>query len=128
MSRPPRILVTGSRDYTDRDAVREALLFHWKDLGSRLDTVLIQGECQHGGADLFAKECWLKGGMPIEGYYAAKDPNKPGWLLGPERNQKMVDSGADICIAFPLEDSRGTWDCINKAKAAGIPVTIVEAS
>lgn len=28
---------------------------------------------------------------------------------------------ADVCLAFPLPDSRGTQDCIRTAQAAGIP-------
>jgi hypothetical protein len=34
----------------------------------------------------------------------------------------MVDSRPDLVIAFPLEDSRGTFDCIRRAKAKGIAV------
>lgn len=41
-----------------------------------------------------------------------------GWL----RNQHMVDLGADVCLAFPLDISVGTRDCINRAKRASIPV------
>jgi len=41
-----------------------------------------------------------------------------GWV----RNQKMVNLGADVCIAFPRGISKGTRDCIRRAEAAGIPV------
>lgn len=34
----------------------------------------------------------------------------------------MVDLGADLCLAFPLPDSRGTKDCMARAKKAGIKV------
>lgn len=44
---------------------------------------------------------------------------------GPLRNQHTVDLGADKCIAAPTEGSRGTWDCVRRAKAAGIPVRVV---
>ena len=118
----PRILVTGSRKWEDRAVIRDALLYHWTDLGSRRDTILIQGECPAGGADKIAKEFWETGGMPVIGFYAGR--SKDGKFLGPERNQRMVDFGADVCIAFPLGDSVGTWDCIERAKKAGIPVTI----
>lgn len=45
---------------------------------------------------------------------------------GNYRNQRMVDLGADVCIAFPLGVSRGTRDCMERAEAAGIPVRCYE--
>ena len=56
--RVPRILVTGSRDWTDRDAIWQALWIAWAELGANRDTILVQGECHLGGADLIAKEFW----------------------------------------------------------------------
>jgi hypothetical protein len=44
---------------------------------------------------------------------------------GPKRNQRMVDKGACVCLAFPTEKSVGTWDCIKRANRAGIPVRII---
>jgi hypothetical protein len=46
---------------------------------------------------------------------------------GHYRNQQMVDAGATICFAFPLDGSVGTWDCVRRARAAGIPVRIIAA-
>jgi hypothetical protein len=45
---------------------------------------------------------------------------------GNYRNQHMVDLGARICLAFPLPSSRGTYDCMARAEAAGIPVKTYE--
>lgn len=44
---------------------------------------------------------------------------------GNYRNQTMVDTGITVCRAFPLADSRGTWDCVRRARAADIRVRIV---
>lgn len=46
---------------------------------------------------------------------------------GFERNQRMVDSGADICLAFLKRSAanRGTQDCIRRAQKAGIEVVEV---
>jgi hypothetical protein len=57
---------------------------------------------------------------PAGGYYRQ---------AGPERNRAMVASGADECLAFRAvgAGNRGTDDCIAVAKAAGIPVTVIEA-
>ncbi|MET8870480.1 hypothetical protein [Nocardia sp. NPDC004604] len=38
----------------------------------------------------------------------------------------MVDAGADQAFAFPLTESRGTWDCRKRAKAADIPRRVIE--
>lgn len=42
---------------------------------------------------------------------------------GGVRNQEMVNLGGYlVCLAFPLAGSRGTWDCVARARVAGIPV------
>lgn len=48
---------------------------------------------------------------------------------GPERNQAMVNAGADECLAFKAIGSgnRGTQHCIDAASRAGIPVHVTEA-
>lgn len=56
--------------------------------------------------------------------------HEPDWSMdGPqailERNTSMVNDGADICLAFPMHQSFGTQDCVDKASAAGIPTTVV---
>lgn len=55
-----------------------------------------------------------------------------GRRAGPVRNGHMVAVGTALAqcgwivraLAFPLQDSRGTWDCVSQAKAAGIPVEV----
>ena len=119
----PRILVTGSRDWADRGAVIDALWEAWIDLGRRGDTVLVQGECHLGGADLIAKDVWEQCGLPVESHPAEMGPD--GHVLGPERNARMVALGADLCLAFPLPSSRGTKNCMRLAREAGIPVRVI---
>lgn len=50
--------------------------------------------------------------------------DKHGKAAGPIRNQKMVDLGATVCLAFPLPGSRGTAHCMSAARKASIPVWI----
>lgn len=47
-----------------------------------------------------------------------------GNRAGPERNGRMVAlcEPGDVCLAFPAADSRGTRDCVRKARAAGLVV------
>ena len=117
-----RILITGSRDWTDRNAIRTALVNAWIDLGRPTTAVLVQGECHLGGADQIAAEIWRAWGYPVEGHPAEMGPN--GHVLGPKRNAHMVSLGADICLAFPLPSSRGTKNCMRLAREAGIPVRV----
>lgn len=71
------------------------------------------------GADSLAAEWW--GDIqerPTEAHPA--DWDRHGKAAGPIRNQEMVDSGLDLCIAFP--GGRGTADMIRRCEAAGVPV------
>ena len=126
-----RILVTGSRAWTARPPVSFALAaaaIHYG--GSHNCTVTLV----HGGArglDLLAADIvtrwnqrWGGGttGWVIEEHPA--DWATCGKAAGGIRNQRMVDLGADACLAFPLPGSRGTWDCVRRAEAAGIPVHV----
>lgn len=115
-----RILVTGSRDWTDRETITRALSWAWRKLGQPHDAVLVQGECHLGGADKIAADVWKSWGYPVEGHPAEMGPD--GRVLGPKRNAHMVSLGADLCLAFPLASSRGTRNCMRLAREAGIPV------
>jgi len=117
MERDMRVLVTGGRDWKDKSEVWCALdtvadEYH----GSEIQVVV--GDCKTG-ADKFAST-W--GALEPEVYEA--DWDRHHLQAGPRRNTKMVESGADICLAFWDGDSRGTHDCIQKAVRAGIPVRI----
>lgn len=106
-----RILVTGCREWRNRGVIDQALMEHGPA------TVVHGGAC---GADSIAAQCARSWGWPQPELHPAE-----WWLglgAGSDRNQKMVDLGADICLAFITQLSTGTWDCIERAEAAGIPV------
>lgn len=115
----PRLLVTGSRKWTDEATIRYALLQAWQDLGMRRDVTLIHGACPTG-ADFLADRIWTRAGLPVERHPA--DWAQLKRAAGPIRNQGMVRAGADLCLAFLLPGSRGTLDCARRAEAAGIPI------
>jgi hypothetical protein len=121
-----RIILTGDRYYSDGETIRGALLQAWYDLGSGSDILLIEGECPYGGADIIGRNLWIKGGFPVLPMPA--DITEDGRILGPARNQRMVDVGANLCLAFPTAQSRGTRNCIRLAKAAGIDTRIYEGT
>lgn len=117
-----RILVTGSREWVDEVAISEALTALMD--GDSYDWALIHGAAR--GADTIARQIavdyydWWE----IQDYPA--DWDKHGKAAGPIRNAQMLEEGKpDICLAFPLPGSKGTWDMIRKANAAGIEVRII---
>lgn len=54
------------------------------------------------------------------------DWKRHGKAAGMIRNREMVALGADLCIAFPLPQSKGTFGCIREAEKAGIEVQVIE--
>ncbi len=115
-----RILITGSRYWSDWIKLADVLKRYASY--STDEVVIVHGDCPTG-ADQLAEQWATERKIRTEKHPAKWE--KYGKAAGPKRNQKMVDLGADICIAFPLPDSRGTVDCMNKAKAANIPVKVV---
>lgn len=114
-----RILVTGSRNWVDEKAVAKALLNAWLDYRDHGTPILVHGGCPTG-ADAIADKVWRKQGFPVEVHPADWDAH--GKAAGPLRNQAMVDLGADLVLAFPLGVSRGTRDCMARARSAGLLV------
>lgn len=104
-----RVLVTGSRNYSQIGKLERTLA------GLHVST-LVCGDAS--GAD---EHAWLWAqhyDVPTERHDA--DWEAHGKAAGPIRNQAMVDSGADLCLAFGT--GKGTRDCIARAERAGIPV------
>lgn len=121
MDRPIRILVTGSRNYGYYQRIKRAI--QDERLNAKADSVTIV----HGGAsgaDALAGRVAEENGWPVEMFFA--DWEKHGKAAGPIRNQEMVDSGADVCLAFPIGESKGTRDCMRRAEKAGIRVVVFD--
>jgi len=117
-----RILITGSRDWTDRTAIKEALADACGDLGRvpwDEGVTLISGACLTG-ADALAESIWWDewGGADLERFPANWE--RHGKRAGYIRNQAMVNAGADICLAFIKNNSRGATMTADLAEKAGI--------
>src|SRR6478609_2748031 len=107
-----RILVTGSRDLTDRSLVVDALCECVVDemlANRRVDlpaSTVVVGDCPTG-ADLFAREFWQEV-IAAPGHLETPDNldvhvadwDCCGKAAGPRRNQAMVDTKPDVCLAF----------------------------
>lgn len=112
-----RILITGSREWTDQDAIFDAIV---RAARAALDfeIVVIHGAAR--GADTYAGEAASRLGFKVETYPADWDNfgRKAGFL----RNARMVKLGADVCLAFILNESPGASGCAELARKAGIEV------
>lgn len=121
-----KVIVTGSRDWEDdrlvRMALDQALLYAVK---FEEHFVLVHGACPTG-ADKFA-DLWAAD-RHDQGYSVACLRYPADWFIGrkagPLRNQKMVDENidADMVLAFPRGDSRGTRGCMAYAESKWIQV------
>jgi hypothetical protein len=127
-----RVLITGSRRTTlaEDDFIRSTVNAVYRDWIDQLETdpdhefVLVDGDCPYGGADVACRTWVAIRGPRVRSEQHPADWNTHGKAAGPIRNQAMVDLGADLCLAFPRADSKGTWDCVRRAADAGIPVHI----
>jgi hypothetical protein len=119
MDKSYRILVTGSRDWTDDtvigEALSEAIRLVWHDRG----VVIVHGGCPTG-ADRMAHEWAEVFGVAVERHPANWQLN--GKRAGFIRNQKMVNLGADMVLAFIKDGSRGASHTAALAEQAGITV------
>ncbi|MGC0144305.1 DUF2493 domain-containing protein [Pseudactinotalea sp. Z1732] len=120
-----RILVTGSRNWTDTHTLQAALDEALTQADDLAEVVLVHGDCPTG-ADRMAARYFDRLGLATEAHPA--DWGAHGRAAGPIRNAHMVSLGADLVLAFPLGASRGTWNCTRLAQRAGIPVRIITSS
>lgn len=121
-----RILITGSREYTDHAHAVAMLNYalQWlRDMYQRPTLMPQTVTVVHGdarGADRTLARAARELGFRVEAHPAQWDTY--GKRAGIMRNNDMVRLGANCCLAFPLTGSKGTWHCMNQAKRAGIPV------
>lgn len=119
------ILVTGSRDWTYKKLVEDALSKLKSDIG---DVILIHGNCV--GLDKIAGEIGIKLGFEIKVMDA--DWNKYKKAAGPIRNKQMIDELLKYknkhFLAFHdnLELSKGTKNCVSQAFKCGIVAEVIK--
>lgn len=112
-----RILVTGSRTWSDVHIVEGALMEHADDA----DT-LVHGACPEG-ADAWADSYWsnFRSGE-IERWPAHWD--QLGKAAGFIRNHNMARTKPDLCLAFIRDNSPGATHCLEQVKREGLPAIV----
>mmetsp|Transcript_68560 Transcript_68560/g.161171 ORF Transcript_68560/g.161171 Transcript_68560/m.161171 type:complete len:173 (+) Transcript_68560:67-585(+) len=127
MVRALTVLVSGSRNWSDRSIVHSQLTRIAQTLPKEKGTpLLVHGNCR--GLDLLAASVALELKWEVSAQPA--EWSKLGRRAGPIRNQQMLDEfSPDICLAFPFSTSTGgTVDMIRRmrkyASKAPKPVTV----
>jgi predicted polyphosphate/ATP-dependent NAD kinase len=109
------IIVTGGRDYSDKDA-----LFQVLDNLEPRPTLVVQGGAR--GADALAKLWAQTRNVPWKTHMA--DWELYGPSAGPRRNRVMLMAHPEAkVIAFP--GGKGTANCVATARELGREVTVV---
>ena len=117
-----RILITGSRRWSDRYIVESVI--HFYTVGMSEHITFVVGDCPTG-VDSFISDIAARiPGTSVEEYKA--DWYEHGKAAGPIRNAAMVASGANVCLAFIFGESRGTRDCIKRAVDAKIKTIVTQ--
>ncbi|WP_442575884.1 SLOG family protein [Microbacterium sp. F51-2R] len=109
-----RVLITGSRTWDDSATIVGALWGAWEELG---EYTLVSGACPLG-ADRMCEEAAMRKGIAVERHPARW--NEYGNRAGFVRNAEMVNLGADLCLAFIKDSSRGASMTADLAEKAGI--------
>ena len=122
-----RIVVCGSRYWTDREVITSVLRLYMGKF-SPLSLVVIHGGAR--GADTLAGEVALELGLGIEVFEADWHPHgqrETDLSAGPRRNARMLHDGRpDLVLAFTddLEESKGTRHTISLCVLERIPFLV----
>jgi hypothetical protein len=116
-----RIIVCGSRDWTDKGAIQDAIDARVPTWLENDCVTIVTGGCR--GADALAGDVARAWYMGHDVFSAAWDSE--GKKAGPIRNAAMIAAGADLVLAFG--SCRGTSDVVRRAKKAGIKVVEIPA-
>lgn len=111
-----RVLITGSRDWEDWSFIWQRLN---KTFPAGENNILVSGACPTGADKICEDWALTQPDINIERHPAewAKYGKRAGFI----RNSHMVERGADICLAFIKNESKGATMTANLAEKAGIP-------
>ena len=127
------LVVTGSRDW---DGNPDSIMGTLRDFAARFTGYrpeLWHGACQgERSVDTLAADRAVALGWKVVPFPA--DWRGLGKRAGPVRNRQMIGNVVETigefdrveCHAWPMPNSRGTWDCVNVARKSGIVVVVHE--
>lgn len=113
-----KVLVTGSRHWTDKQAIADALT----NLAHRATDAMTVIHGGARGADTLAAEVAHEFGWKVVCVLA--DWGRLGVRAGSIRNGEMLKLEPDYVVAFPLGESRGTRDMIRRAVKARVSTLV----
>jgi len=108
------LAIVGSRHYDDYESVEREYRIFCERHGA--PKTIVTG-CANG-ADRLARKLAKANNITLAIKQA--DWAKHGRSAGPKRNALIVEQ-ADFILAFPLADSKGTWNTLAQAKRANKP-------
>lgn len=112
-----KVLICGSRDWTDVAAVRARV---WR---LPWDAVVITGMAV--GADTLARRFTLERGLWVVDVPCRDEHwRHHGKSAGHKRNHVMLDLGPELVIAFQWDGSSGTQGTIDEARRRGIDTEV----
>ena len=115
--------ITGSRRFDRFGIVQDSIAAEYRKHKGNISFKV--GDCKTG-VDRITKNFLTACGWEYEEFKA--DWKRFGDAAGPIRNHAMVDSGMDLLLAFPDDDSKGTKDCAKYAAGWDIKVKFPELS
>jgi len=123
-----RVLVTGSRTWDRADVVEACLDIIAAEAAGIGETQLVVVHGCAAGADALADRWVRRDGHPL---HVTAERHPANWAenhrsAGILRNRRMVNAGADVCLAFLRGSSYGTSHCMRAAEEAGIPVQVLD--
>jgi hypothetical protein len=123
-----RILITGSRTWADREVIRDQIADVILDSGANAlgdGVTIVHGACPKGADQMADDVAATWPAATVERHPA--DWDRHGKRAGFLRNAEMVNLGADVCLAFIHDESKGASMTANLAEKAGIPTRRVTA-
>jgi hypothetical protein len=122
-----RVLVTASREWSWPEILHGALTEVYREWTKNWphdrEFVVVHGGAR--GGDTMADE-WARAAAEQDPRVRPEEHSanweRHGLSAGHIRNQEMIDTKIDRCLAFPWGTSTGTRGCMKLAKKARIPV------
>jgi hypothetical protein len=120
-----RLLITGSRSWTDIAAIRAEFDIVREHEGT--DVILVSGNCPNGAdkmcEDLAAEYGWQVELHPLDWKSGPEGTYNP--RAGFDRNELMVELGADFVLAFVKDNSGGAMNTVGHARKGGLPTKVI---